>query len=78
MKDTLQKLSELVGVVEEVDARFLNMEVVEFVRMKVVHPITSEIPKDLWLDVGDVRFHIWTEVVLRTMLLVEEFCVNTQ
>lgn len=28
------------------------------------------------MDVGDVRFHIWTEVELRMMLPVEELCAN--
>lgn len=44
-KETLEKLGEMVGVVEEVDDRCLQLEVVEFARMKIIHPVDAEIAK---------------------------------
>lgn len=38
------------------------MEVVEFVRMKIVRPFDSQVPTNLWLDIGDVRFTIRVKV----------------
>lgn len=71
-KETLHKLGELIGMVEEIDDRCLEMEVVEFVRMRLAHRIDLEIPRTFWLDVGDVQFHIWTEVELKLMVPMEE------
>lgn len=44
------------------DKRYLNLVVVEFARLKIIHILEAKIPKDLWLDIGDVRFTIRVEV----------------
>lgn len=67
-KEVMWKLGELIGAVEEVDARCLTMEMVEFVRVKVVRLAATEIPKTLSLDVGDLRYGLWTEVEPRKVV----------
>lgn len=51
-KETLEKLGEMVGVVEEVDDRCLQLEVVEFARMKIIHPVDAEIAKTCGWTLG--------------------------
>lgn len=61
------KLGELIGLVEEVVDRCLKMEVVGFVRLKIVRPVAAVVPQTLWLDVGDVRYRLWTVIEPRLM-----------
>lgn len=55
-KEVFWKLGELMGLVEEIDSHCLNMEIVEFARVKILHPVSVAIPKTLLLDVDDLRF----------------------
>lgn len=55
-KEVMWKLGEMCGAVEEIDARCLSMEVVEFVRMKVVRLATKEIPKKIVFGCGIYSF----------------------
>lgn len=57
----LWKLGEMIGSVEEIDTRCLFLEVVQFVRVKVVRLVGKGIPKTLSLEVGDLRFDLRTK-----------------
>lgn len=68
----MYKLGELIGIVEEVKDRCIQMEVVEFLRLKIARPCAAIVPPTLWLDVSDIIFRLWTEVESRMLKSMEE------
>lgn len=75
-KEILWKLGGILGFVEEVDNRWLNLEVVEFLQVKIIRPVTSVIPKTLSLEIGDVRFDLWTAVEAQFLVAMEDLTVR--
>lgn len=57
-KELMCQLGELIGVVEEVNDCCIQMEVAEFLQLKIIRPCAVVVPQTLWLDMGGVRYQL--------------------